>query len=549
MLRSAGAWLGLGALLLGGGCLGPRAEIASPSAGGNAWEELKSEHFLLVTDLQNRDAERVLAEYERTYALLASATHVAYAARAMELPSFQTHAVTFRDLGELQPFIPAQMVGVYRESLPNEIEAVPTILASGTLSPFGRVTLAHELAHRFNHVALGSMPVWLNEGLAQYYSTIRGEVNDPVIGESDPENVVAAGSVRHSVGDVVFQGGLIHAQQLPAASDLIALDAEGFYAESTQNHAPLTFEAKNTQARNYAAAWMLVHLLMHEPFDYAERFRDELAKPDGFSTGAKLQAVLAQVDSVRLDRDFRAYLLKSIPWRQYHPGSSPRPELSTRALSDYEVSLWWARLDSFKGERARQASRRLADAQHASPNAPDVQFWLGRAAAMRGDFKEAGAAYESAVAAAPDRPELLLGLVTLYGNREANEAFPDHQARLEQALTKLAPIARTPLQLNVLAMQALFTHDAQKAAGLAQKARTLGADCWECWHTAAAAALVNGDAAQAVELERAARARAPESLPEDARHVLDAALRSYQEVAQNPQPARHLTLPPMFLPD
>ena len=47
----------------------------------------------------------------------------------------------FRSYDELQPFVPPQMVGTYQSRLPNDIEGVPTILASGTLSPFGRVVV------------------------------------------------------------------------------------------------------------------------------------------------------------------------------------------------------------------------------------------------------------------------------------------------------------------------------------------------------------------------------------------------------------------------
>jgi hypothetical protein len=117
------------------GCLGGHPELAPASAGGNAWSELKTDHFRIVTDLKERDAVNVLAEYEHVYELLVSATHLSGAQGSLQAPSFETQAVVFRDYEELHPFVPAQMVGTYQPSLPNEIEGVPTILASGTLSP------------------------------------------------------------------------------------------------------------------------------------------------------------------------------------------------------------------------------------------------------------------------------------------------------------------------------------------------------------------------------------------------------------------------------
>ncbi len=549
MRNTAGRLSGVGFCLFLCGCLNAHTELAPASAGGNAWQELDSDHFRVVTDLKERDAVNVLAEYEHVYDLLVAATHVSEAGGSTAEPSFETQSIVFRTYDELQPFVPAQIVGQYRSVLPNDIEGVPTILASGTVSPFGRVTLAHELAHRFNHVALGTMPVWLNEGLAQYYSTIRGDVAHPVVGESDPDNVAASGSVRHSPGDMVFQGELIHAAALPKASQLLGLDSDGFYAESGQNRVPLTYEAKNTQTRNYAASWMLVHMLLHEQTDYAVRFRELLEAPDGLGTGQALQGVLENVDASRLDRDFHAYLQKDIPWRQYHAGLSPRPRLTNRGLSDAEVLLWWARLDSFTGDDSARATKRLNDAQKANQADADVQFWLGRKAARDGNFVAAAESYEHAAQAAPDRPEFLLGLVTVYESNATKSVWPDRQQRLDQALARLSPIAASPMQFNVLAMQALFAHDAAKAAQLAERARHVGPDCWQCWHTAAAAAAVGGDTRHSVEFEHVALARAPEDLSVSALRVLQDALRFYERIAHKTDAAERLTLPPLFMPE
>ncbi len=548
-MRAILGWsLGVGMAVLGLACIGQHAELAPASAGGNAWSELTTAHFRLVTDLRERDAVNVLAEYEHVYELLSSVTHISGVHGSTAAPSFKTQAVVFRSYDELQPFVPPQMVGTYQSSLPNDIEGVPTILASGTLSPFGRVLFAHELAHRFNHAALGATPVWLNEGLAEYYSTIRGEVSAPVVGESDPDNVVAAGSAHHSVGDVIYQGALIHADLLPKASRLVSFDPDGFYAESFGNHAPLSYEAKNTQARNYAAAWMLVHMLLHEPFDYAVRFRELLGKPDMHNTGAELQAVVEHVGADRIDRDFSAYLLKDIPWRQYHPGLRSPPDHTSRGLSDSYVLTWWARLDSFDGDMASRAAKRLADAQRSNPQDPDVWFWLGRHSARQQRAVEAESNYEHATTLAPDRPDFLLGLVSLYVSDSAKSVWPDREQRLDRAMAKLERVASSPLELNVLAIRALHAHELAKSQGFARKACNAGPDCWECWHTFAEAAFVAGDAPRALELERTAVARAPENLSENAFRALRDAASLYQLAVQEPGLSQN-TLPPLFVPE
>ncbi len=356
------------------GCLGNTETLRTPTAGGDPWHELHSEHFSLSSDLNERDAVTVLAEYEHVYDLLAEVImHGGY------LPPFETQALVFRTENELRPFIPPNMGGVYMPHLPNEPQGPPTLLVFGTLSPFGRTLFAHELTHRFNFVALGEMSTWLNEGLAEYYSTVRGEISAPVVGESDPMNAVAAGSVRGSVGDVVYQGLLLRASSLPAASELVRMDRTAFYGKSFDGEGPSSYEEEQRQQRNYAASWMLVHLLMHASTDYAARFRELLAKPDHRSTGSELDALLMGVPAARLDRDFAAHLQETIPWREAHLSPRKPPEgYQVRTLKDAELLTLWARLDDFDGPNAARAGKRLRDAAQFAPGDAQAEQWLAR---------------------------------------------------------------------------------------------------------------------------------------------------------------------------
>ena len=49
-----------------------------------------------------------------------------------------------------------------------------------------RATFLHELAHRFIHQRFAHLPIWLDEGLAQLYSTLRIEGGRAVFGGAAP---------------------------------------------------------------------------------------------------------------------------------------------------------------------------------------------------------------------------------------------------------------------------------------------------------------------------------------------------------------------------
>lgn len=547
-------WVVLGLVVAGAllGCLG-NSEISAPSAGGGEWVELRSAHFQLVTDLARRDATNAVAEYEHLYRLLATATNLSTALRSMELPTFTTRAIAFRNSDELRQFVPPRVAGLYLATLPNEVESEPTMLVSGTVSPFARTVFAHELTHRFNAVTLGATPAWLNEGLAQYYSTIRGDEASPIIGESDPDNVVAAGSVRQAVGDIVFHGELLHLAQLPTASELLRKDYDEFYARDPGHlDAPFSWQATQAQSSNYAASWLLVHLLFNEQTEYAVKFRALLARPDLHSTGNALDRLLMSVDRARLDADLKAYGLKQIHWRQHHAGASPQVEQTLRELQDSEVLTWWARIDSFGGSSASRAHQRLEKAKLANPHDAEVWFWLGRYATRQSDFSSAESNYREAIGIAPDRPEYLLGLYALYQTGAAQSLWSasDREQRTARVLSSLEPLARSPQQLNVLAIAALGKRDYPGADRLAQRASEVGADCWECRHTRAQAAFMSGDAARALELERGALARTGENTSEQGMTAIRDALRIYESVLRDPSAAgTGRKLPPLFVPN
>jgi len=95
--------------------------------------------------------------------------------------------------------------------------------------------LAHEGFHQFIGYELGQeVPMWLNEGLAQFFENTTVKNGRLIPGGIDPNRLAAAQAV-------------IRARRMPALADLLAMDRRAFYASPEVT---------------YPMSWALVYYLM-----------------------------------------------------------------------------------------------------------------------------------------------------------------------------------------------------------------------------------------------------------------------------------------------
>ncbi len=527
-LKLVGLALSATALL---SCLGqgPRSPVHS----GEPWVELKSKHFRVVSDIGEEEASRVISSFEETYSLLSEVVFGFAAA-----PSFTTDAVIFAHHEDLNEFVAEGFGGVYIPSLPNDIEPSPTVLASGTLSPFARLLFTHELTHRFNHVALGPTPTWLDEGLADYYSTLRADKSAPVVGEIDPRYMCTP----DGLGDLTcYQYEKLAGNRLPSASELVALDRDGFYGTEALERGAATWEQKQKRSKNYSVAWLLVHMLMNGEQLYANRFRSTLAGPPSSDKGAALAQIVEGVPAGELDRDLHAYLQKSIPWRQHHAGlPEPPKQLERRPLRDAEVLIWWARLDSFSGKFAKRARDRLDAARTPAPGGESsadaaAWFWRGRYSLLNNNVADAEQHYKHALELDPNNPEYLYGLLDLYWSSRRGMTWLEaaHSTPVEQTIEQLSRTARSPRQLNAVTAHQLLSNDVPAALQTSREACRRGPDCWPCFHNYAAALFASGAASEAADTELLALNRLSEAAPRRIVAELNGALQYYRRAASD----------------
>src|SRR5262249_43119443 len=222
-------------------------------------------------------------------------------------------------------------------------------------------SMAHELAHGFNRHYLGSLPRWLNEGLADYYSTVALEK------------------------DAVVLGGLLARDALywgRPGPRLDTGDLDGSFARiaRTEGVWAAYFTARN-----------LVHLLNGGSADYRERFQRYLALGAGGTPWRDAWTLaFGDLPPGRLDQEVRTYPLReqlrliAAP----HPPPPVLPAPDVRRLSVAEVHAVWAQVLMIAGKGPWEVLGHIEAAEKEDPTWGDGLYW--RAVAQARYPKELG---------------------------------------------------------------------------------------------------------------------------------------------------------------
>jgi tetratricopeptide (TPR) repeat protein len=127
-------------------------------------------------------------------------------------------------------------------------------------------TLRHEVLHQYLDARLGALPVWLNEGLAEYYEIAGEERGLPVLGAPHAEHLAT----------------LAAQPSLPDVERLVHLAPADFYREG---------------ALSYAEAWACVHFLLGSDLARRRLFDDLWQRLAGGEDGSTaLSGALGGVD-------------------------------------------------------------------------------------------------------------------------------------------------------------------------------------------------------------------------------------------------------------
>lgn len=463
------------------GCASLRAPLTGPAQGGAPWTEVTSSHFVLRTDAEPREAQALVNQFEGLHAALAFVLQrPATTAARIELVRFERQ----KDLVEVAQRGPTERA-YFSPQLPGDLEPRSALVFYGEeLADVARETFLHELTHRFLHERFVALPLWLNEGLAQYYETLRVDDGRLLLGEPGGldfwEQSFASMSWRGS--QETLQVPLYRALSV---WKLVDADRTAFYvARGREKPGEASNEDWTRETASYASAWKLVHYFLNGP-DAGDRDRFQSFLQAVQRGGRAREAFLETfgADLPRLEASFRRYLLEARLQRRVveHPPAPVATPLQVRTMSDAEVHLLWAYLVPTKKGGRELARRQLDEALASDPRSSEVRY--ARAIFFTGQqrFDEADRELSTALAARPDDPRYLYARLSWHVDRAAAASPAQKGLSLpEDVLTRLERTATSAWQLNVAASYARVQGRVDDALGLS--ARSIAADplCWTC---------------------------------------------------------------------
>ena len=358
---------------------------------GSGWRLTRSAHFEVYSQAGDATARPALAWFEQLRAFFQQQTGLILDQQA------PVRVIAFRSPNEYQP---------YRLSSASDSYYVGTgsrdyIVMAGLGADEFRVS-AHEYAHLILHASGLHRPSWLNEGLAEFYSTVRIGPNGSTLGGAAPSNIQI----------------LRRRAWLPLA-ELLTTEAAAL-------------GDRDRAALFYAQTWALTEMLVLSP-EYGARFP---ALITALSLGEPSVETLVSVNGKSVDaiaRDVHAWVDGR---NKFTPVALPGVAAGEVAVEFSDVSPFAARsllaelvLASGNLQRAESLYRDLA---HDAPDAADVSAALGTIALRKGDYAGAREQWKRAIGQGVRDATLCYSYATLAGmaGLPADEVRP----ALERAL-------------------------------------------------------------------------------------------------------------------
>jgi hypothetical protein len=302
------------------------------------WVKLETPHFELYTTAGEKKGREAILYFEQVRSFFLQASPSKHA------PEFPVRIVAFRSESQYKPYrMNDSAVAYYTPGRDRDYIVMEDISAEHYPAAI------HEYTHLIVKHAGLKLPLWLNEGWADLYSSLTPKGNKAEVG------VLLPGRVQT----------LLNTKWLPL--DVLA---------SVDHNSPM-YNERDKAGIFYAESWLLAHMLYLSP-EYRTNFTQfVLALAKGQDTAQSFQSVYGKELKVVAD-DLNRYIkggrFFAVLFDVKLEKSSEDPRVSD--VSAFDAGLLLADLLSMvhKPEEARLAYRQLAQE---NPGQPEVQEALG----------------------------------------------------------------------------------------------------------------------------------------------------------------------------
>jgi tetratricopeptide (TPR) repeat protein len=318
-------------LLLSSALLSITPAFAHDSA--TTWVEVRSPHFTVMTDSNARQAAHLADQFERMRAVL----HTLFPSAKVDAPA-PIVVIAAKNQASFRALEPAEYLAKGKLDLFGYFQPGPEknyiLLRLDGQQEHPFATVYHEYTHFAFSNAAEWMPLWLNEGIAEFFQNTDIHDKDVDLGQPSPDNVL-----------YLRQNRLI---PLPV---LFAVDRSSPY-----------YHEENKGSIFYAESWALVHYLEitgrqnhQDPIgNYAKLL---VQKQDPVSA-----ATAAFGDLGKLQRELEMYIREN-SFRYFRMASPPVPDVASFQTSTVSATDADARRAEFLAHNGRTAeARTLLDA-------------------------------------------------------------------------------------------------------------------------------------------------------------------------------------------
>lgn len=322
-----------------------------PSHGGDSrWIRLRSANFELCSSASQRSARDTIREFEQVRGFFLQAFG-GLPAKAMPV-----RLISFGSAGEYEPYRLNEYATAYYHQTADRDYIVMSHSGAGTFP-----IAVHEYVHLLVRHSDLKLPPWLNEGVAELYSTLR-PIGDKIL-----------------VGDLIpgRRQALLYEKWVPLATILAANQASPYYNE------------KNKAGSLYNEGWALTHMLYFRA-EYRPKFGQLLRS---ISQGEESAEALLNVYGrpvKQIEKDLQAYMRGSSFQGALVAAKLEKAfaEIPAEPMADFDVGLMFADLMYRRGKEAAQqaALERLAQQD---PKRPEPYRGLGYLALRTGRREEA----------------------------------------------------------------------------------------------------------------------------------------------------------------
>ncbi|MFP5286752.1 MAG: tetratricopeptide repeat protein [Thermoanaerobaculia bacterium] len=335
------------------------------------WIEVRSANFTLFSNAGARNTTRIGADLERLRTALAQLMP-----RLTLSSPYPTSIFVFGNASSFKPYqrvFEGKSLNVGGYFMSRELGNFVAI--DGNPKGDGTAIIYHEYLHYVLRNNYASLPLWLNEGLAEYYSTFEVTENEAKIG------LPLVDHLRWLRGNKLIP--------LPT---LLAI-----------NESSPEYNENERRGGFYAQSWALVHyLLAGKPERREQAVRYLQLLQDGAPLDTAFQRSFG--DAAALERELRTYV------QSYAFSFSRAPIRSEADLSLQVLPMAWPDVLTRLGdllvnigpEHHEEAAKHFRAALEAKPGHGPALAGLGQIEEEAGRLSEAQAFYEQATRGAPD---------------------------------------------------------------------------------------------------------------------------------------------------